>query len=485
MPKKPITIKGVQEKAKSIHNLTDNVGSIAKNVWNRARALIEQHTMSTTKMYKKYIIAVKNTPTGGDPDWLRWFDVLDNHFGANNLEFSTERLRNAFNSFKEYYENLHNIQMGKTSQSHVDFNVVGQRALIVHFELGNIEVMLERANMTGSDLYSAGATGSGTPNSVSKSAIPADILMNLENYKLAFSRLARICRDLMSMPDSLFMRKIGKDKLERGLQTAKDVSKYYKDIETQKSWLVFKDKQVDVLAGVGEQKLELVQEQLHERGEAEYAVGTLIKKLWEEEGFGLSEMNKALGMTEDDWANISGSKTLKSQVEQGLADALIGKRTSYKSSTKRKSKPKKSSALKGEQELISLRNELSNTKIVGLAKAKKVVESGAQKEYADVIKLKRLINKRLGAEIRRNMVRPALLNRTGRFSNSAQVTKLQETAKGIRGEYTYLLNPYQTFENTGSKRWPIGYNPKALITKSIRQLAIQYTETRFTQLRRL
>jgi len=117
--------------------------------------------------------------------------------------------------------------------------------------------------------------------------------------------------------------------------------------------------------------------------------------------------------------------------------------------------------------------------------ARRAIEGGAQSETADVLKLKKLINKRLGAEIRRNMGRPALLNRTGRFSNSAEVTKLKRTKGGIRGEFTYMLNPYQTFENTGSRKWPTGYNPKPLITKSIRQLARQYTETKFTKLRRV
>jgi hypothetical protein len=39
-------------------------------------------------------------------------------------------------------------------------------------------------------------------------------------------------------------------------------------------------------------------------------------------------------------------------------------------------------------------------------------------------------------------------------------------------KYTYRLNPYETFENEGRKRWPSGYNPKPLISKSIRNLAL-------------
>ncbi len=83
------------------------------------------------------------------------------------------------------------------------------------------------------------------------------------------------------------------------------------------------------------------------------------------------------------------------------------------------------------------------------------------------------------------MGRPALINRTGRFSNSAEITDLRYTGKGISGEYTYLLSPYETFENTGDKRWPAGYNPKPLIAKSIRNLAMQYTSEKLVSLRRV
>ena len=78
------------------------------------------------------------------------------------------------------------------------------------------------------------------------------------------------------------------------------------------------------------------------------------------------------------------------------------------------------------------------------------------------------------------MGRPALINRTGRFSNSAMVTNIVEGPNTLIGEYTYQLDPYSTFENTGEKRWPVGYNPKPLITKSIKNLALKYTEQKFT-----
>jgi transglutaminase-like putative cysteine protease len=119
-----------------------------------------------------------------------------------------------------------------------------------------------------------------------------------------------------------------------------------------------------------------------------------------------------------------------------------------------------------------------------IAIASRVSSSTKRKVVDDVLKLTRVIQKRLPAEVRRNMGRPALINRTGRFSNSVRLINLAQTSKGVAGTYTYRLNPYATFENLGEKQWPVGYNPKSLITKSIRSLAVQYTKQRLTRLRR-
>ena len=106
-------------------------------------------------------------------------------------------------------------------------------------------------------------------------------------------------------------------------------------------------------------------------------------------------------------------------------------------------------------------------------------EDFAQK-IRGLLKVKRAINARLPAEIRRNMGKPALTNRTGRFSNSAEVTQVLPAAQTLMVKYTYRLNPYETFENTGKKKWPTGYNPKPLIAKSIRGLALGLVNEKLT-----
>ena len=83
------------------------------------------------------------------------------------------------------------------------------------------------------------------------------------------------------------------------------------------------------------------------------------------------------------------------------------------------------------------------------------------------------------------MGRPALRYQTGRFARSTMIESITPAARTLLVKYTYRLNPYETFENTGSRKWPTGYNPKPLITKSIRNLAMQYTAQKLVSLRRV
>jgi hypothetical protein len=101
----------------------------------------------------------------------------------------------------------------------------------------------------------------------------------------------------------------------------------------------------------------------------------------------------------------------------------------------------------------------------------KGAERGTTEGAAQLARLKKYIQSKLPAEVRRNMGRPALRNITGRFSSSVQLVSLIEGRNTLIAKYTYLLSPYETFENTGKRSWPLAYNPKTLIAKSIRNLA--------------
>jgi hypothetical protein len=123
--------------------------------------------------------------------------------------------------------------------------------------------------------------------------------------------------------------------------------------------------------------------------------------------------------------------------------------------------------------------------IAGKLPSGKGVEGGegqqaSVSQAADLARLRTYIQGRLPAEVRRNMGRPALQNRTGRFSNSVKLLSLTEGRNTLMAKYTYLLRPYETFENKGKKRWPMAYNPKPLIAKSIRNLAQGRIEQKLT-----
>lgn len=89
------------------------------------------------------------------------------------------------------------------------------------------------------------------------------------------------------------------------------------------------------------------------------------------------------------------------------------------------------------------------------------------------------LNKRLPMTVMKNMEYPALENRTGRFANSVKAISIISTPKGFPSvEYTYQLDPYQTFEQ-GRAMGSADRDPRKLIDRSIREIASEYAMMRF------
>ena len=111
-------------------------------------------------------------------------------------------------------------------------------------------------------------------------------------------------------------------------------------------------------------------------------------------------------------------------------------------------------------------------------KRQKVVEKGVEPASTEAAFVTRsFVNSRLTKQVQKNMGRPSLENQTGRFEESVNVTNAVPTAQGIHMDYTY--NPtYRVFEN--GSQYPSGYDPRPLIENSIRELAAQKLETKFT-----
>ena len=109
----------------------------------------------------------------------------------------------------------------------------------------------------------------------------------------------------------------------------------------------------------------------------------------------------------------------------------------------------------------------------------------AGRTAATLLKYRAAMNKKLPARVQQNMTGNALTNRSGRFANSARIEMMSPAAQTLMVKFTYRLNPYETFENTGKRKWPTGYNPKTLIAKSIRQLALEMMGEKLITTRRV
>lgn len=152
-------------------------------------------------------------------------------------------------------------------------------------------------------------------------------------------------------------------------------------------------------------------------------------------------------------------------------------------------KPKKPKATK--RKAVASKGQKTSTKTnSSIAKARVPKAKGLKRRKAtrrqgpasSPLQLIGLINKELPQTVRKNMKAPFLENRTGRFSESVKVTDVIQTPKGHPSiGYTYQKNPYQVFEmGEGDSRWATPErDPRVLIDRSIREIAIKFAIGRF------
>ena len=101
------------------------------------------------------------------------------------------------------------------------------------------------------------------------------------------------------------------------------------------------------------------------------------------------------------------------------------------------------------------------------------------------LSLKELINAQLPGELLERMGLPALRNRTGRFRQSAEVLNVTQGARGgTQIDYTYMRNPYETFE-PGNAQGSTHRDPRRLIGRAVRDIAMDITGRRFIRTRRV
>lgn len=168
------------------------------------------------------------------------------------------------------------------------------------------------------------------------------------------------------------------------------------------------------------------------------------------------EEKKILGSFED---NIKEGKNLK-KLTKNKTKPNLGK---TKVSKKKKVKAKRGRRATGKVGPLKLAKKTSGT-------------SGTSN-----ISLLALLNAKITETVSKNMGKPALVYRTGRFARSVKISDIAFTAKGYPSiGYSYENTeekPYGTFENAA--KWGAQRDPRKLIDKSIREIAAELTIGRF------
>ena len=117
-----------------------------------------------------------------------------------------------------------------------------------------------------------------------------------------------------------------------------------------------------------------------------------------------------------------------------------------------------------------------------IAAALKLPKGGKKSTSNSILSLPALINAKLAGTVKKNMGKPGLVYRTGRFAESVQATSVIKTAKGYPSiGFTYQKSPYQVFEDgLGKAPWANGQrDPRKVIEVSIREIARSLIEGRF------
>lgn len=267
------------------------------------------------------------------------------------------------------------------------------------------------------------------------------------------------------------------------------IDKIIKDLEEQSYIKIDKEKYVAALDGKAEVKFGFTTPKYNQRqkGRVQEALGKIRNAT-------LRNYDQTLTTSEQKLYEklarasfeVEGSKRVDAELIDQLTAAFMQRRAKvYKSASTKKFTPKRAST--GKLSGVKRQNSKAATKkrnivaeLQAYAAATKAGKEVRQKPTGQrrLNILKENINRKLPDAVEANMGRPGLEYQSGRFANSVKLDNLIQGPKTVIGEYSYMENPYATFEN--SDRWPSGYNPRPLITKSIRELAQKALGNKFT-----
>lgn len=167
------------------------------------------------------------------------------------------------------------------------------------------------------------------------------------------------------------------------------------------------------------------------------------------------------------WTESGNSLSMMDAVELNILYRAAGKR--FPGVKKRYKPVKQTSTILKKRKRLRLNPTIKRSPIPKAARKKDA--------FAEVGRLMGFVNAKLPQQIISNMGRPSLQNQTGTFAQSAKVTSaLPAGPDSLVLNYTYD-NRYRGFEN--NSKYPLEYDPRGLIGKSIRELAITQAQFKF------
>jgi len=197
---------------------------------------------------------------------------------------------------------------------------------------------------------------------------------------------------------------------------------------------------------------------------------------------------KFKALSEKDAANEKTSPSYNQSIKLMTA-ALVANELSkaklLKSAKKLSTKAKRSNKTNKFPNKARKAGAVKTAVMAGNVKGKNSNNKPSRTSGANPLALKELINAALPEEILERMNPPALRNRTGRFRRSAQVTNVLVGPRGgVEAEYTYMKDPYSTFEPGGAMGGTFR-DPRKIIGESVREIATKLTGNKFIKVRRI
>ena len=185
--------------------------------------------------------------------------------------------------------------------------------------------------------------------------------------------------------------------------------------------------------------------------------------------------------------NTKGSPSLKASIGKNIANILKTGKTLDAVTTRVTKQVSKTTKVKEIQDVNKVLKQVGKAlkqvqqevkkqnKVSGKKQSTSIAISDRLERMPSLASLQAYINENLQSVISANMgggtERNVLNYRSGRFAESVTVPKLSKSRQGmITAFYTYMKNPYQTFEPGFKQGSPASRSPKLLISKSIREI---------------